>query len=185
MFLNNNMVSNFEHLGNVKSTKTRELLNANSNDMDKKLIKLKLQGPIITIPTLEFTKNNTLSKNFVHDIDLDFKTRSSQLPDSYFKDSRTLISVKEDNNLTGIYDHFNVPSDSYKKQDVEPIIKKNNLINVKTSVCPYDSRVDSDKIKVKQRNVLKNIPLDSCRESGGKTPIIQIKQHKEKIIQKS
>ena len=72
-------------------------LETNSNKMSRDLIKTTKTTSIITVPRLFSSENNLKSSN---DIDEDFKRRSSQLSNYYFKNMPPLIKVNN-GNLTG------------------------------------------------------------------------------------
>lgn len=184
MFLTIKMTNSLDNLGNFKISETRKSLNTNADKMNKKLINRKLQNPIITIPQIEFTKKNTLSKNFTDVIDLDFKTRPSQLSDSHFKDFKNQFDINDKNYISGHFLPGHILEKQCEKQNIESIVSKNKLKNIKCPVYSQNNRIDTDKISVKQKNILKNIQFDSSREIGIRPPIVQIIQHREKIIEK-
>ena len=172
----------------INSSKDTQFMNENVSNTQKERIVSTRTSPIITVPEIS-NKTRTMTKNFTHNVDEEFKTRSSQLPNSNFKDMRPLISVNKDE----ISGHF-LPGYVYSKNDLherprefEPIRKKNEFGFDRTAnksitvrkINPQDV-VNS----VAQKNKFNYVYFDSARESGGKAPILPVLQERQKIIVK-
>lgn len=171
---------------NINSSKDTQFMNENVSNTQKERI-IARTSPIITVP--EISNKNTMTKNFTHNVDEEFKTRSSQLPNSNFKDMRPLISVNKDE----ISGHF-LPGYVYSKNDLHErprefatIRKKNEFGFDRTANKPITVRKINPQDVVNSavpKNKFNYVYFDSARESGGKTPILPVLQERQKIIVK-
>lgn len=172
---------------NINSSKDTQFMNENVSNTQKGRIVSIRTSPIITVP--EISNKKTMTKNFTHNVDEEFKTRSSQLPDSNFKDMRPLTTVNKDE----ISGHF-LPGYVYSKNDLherprefEPIHKKNEFGFDRTANKPITVRKINPQDVVNSvvpKNKFNYVYFDSARESGGKTPIVPVLQERQKIIVK-
>lgn len=175
-------------MGNSEGLSSNSLMNKNVHDIQKSVIHKVKDSPIITIPEIKPRKTRALTKRYDTEIDEEFKTRSSQLPNSHFKDMPRIIRVKNCE-ITG---HF-IPGFVSTKDDLrekprefEPIKKRNEfgisrtLMNEKTArkINP-ESTVQG----VSQKNKFNNTGYEA-RPLGIPTPIVPVKQERKKILVK-
>lgn len=174
--------------GNLNGLNQRSAMNKKVHNTDRGLIISKLDGPIITVPEIKPRKTRALTKDFKNEIDDDFKTRSSQLSDSHFKDMPSLIRVK-DREITSYY----IPGFTTSNNDscltpreFQKIHKKNEFgfdrtatkeITIK-KINPIDVVY-----KAEQKNKFNKAGFEA-RETGGQTPIVSVQQDRKKIITK-
>ena len=173
--------------GNLEGLKTKNAMNQRLHNAISGLAQNKGNSPIIIVTEHKPKQIRTLSKDYNHGIDQSFKTRSSQLSDAHFKNMPKLIDVNQ-NIITGHYmpgfTYSDLDSD-YKHRHVEKIHKKNEFGFDKTAV--KDMRNNKISIQdiihsVSNKNKLNYVSFDGDRHSCGRTPIIQIKQHRDKLI---
>lgn len=125
------------------------------NDIEEHLVKTHNSNNTrtITIPLITRVKNNTIVKDFSHNIDDSFQTRPSQLSDDHFKKMAKPIIVK-DINLTG---HF-IPgiADAVKvdtPRTFETLRQKNDF-----GFLPESTRAKPRNfIRVAQNDVVKDV----------------------------
>lgn len=180
--------SRFPHDNNFTGSNvlSRKKMSENVDDTEKGLTRIKLDGPIITIPEIKPRKTRSLTKGFKDEIDDNFKTRSSQLSDSQFKNMPRLIKVK-DCEITG---HF-MPGFTTSKDDLclkprefEKIHKKNEFGFDRTCTKEITiKKINQEDVvhKAEQKNKFNKVTFEP-REIGGSTPIVQVQQHRKKII---
>lgn len=165
---------------------SREKMNETVHNTEKGLTRIKLDGPIITVPEIKPRKTRALTKNFKDEIDTSFKTRSSQLSDSHFKDMPRIIRVKNCE-ITGHY----IPGFTTSKNDLhlkprefEKIHKKNEFGFDRTGTKEITTKkINPEDVvhKAEQKNKFNNTGF-TARETGGPTPIVQVQQHRKKLI---
>jgi hypothetical protein len=91
----NNLPTEWHDKNGNKVGSDKNYMNNNVRITQNGLIKKNKDSPVITIPEVEPFKKNSLTKNFAQCIDKEFKTRSSQLSNSYFKEMPALIKVSD------------------------------------------------------------------------------------------
>lgn len=165
---------------------SREKMNEQAHNTEKGLTRIKLDSPIITVPEIKQIKTHTLTKDFKDEIDIGFKTRSSQLSDSHFKDMPRIIRVK-DCEITGHY----IPGFTTSKNDLhlkprefEKIHKKNEFGFDRTGTKEITTKkINPEDVvhKVEQKNKFNKTGF-TARATGGPTPIVQVQQHRKKLI---
>ena len=173
--------------GNSKGLNQRSIMNKKVHATERGLTKNNLDFPIIAIPDIQ-TNSNILTKDFRDEIDMNFKTRSSQLTDSYFKDAPKLIVVK-DSCLTGHY----IPGFTTSKNDLNlrprefnKIHKKNEFGFDRTATKAITViKINPEDVinKAEQKNKFNRVVFEA-RERVGTTPILPINQERKKIIVK-
>ena len=174
-----------DNMGNLGGSFNKNILSYNTNEIEKGLTR-DVIDPIITIPSIKPLKSRTLTKDFKNEIDDNFKTRSSQLPDSNFKEMTTLIKVKR----TDIRGHY-IPGFTETKNNLsdmprkfEEISKKNEFGFDKTAIKGLNfKKVNPEDVApvANQKNKFNIVGFDAARESGGNTPIVTI-PHTRKVI---
>tara|TARA_B100001175_G_scaffold314654_1_gene324462 strand:- start:144 stop:713 length:570 start_codon:yes stop_codon:yes gene_type:complete len=169
-------------------------LNAN-NDMNERvhrsirgLIHIRQAAPLITVPQLQPSQTRALNKDFTNGIDQDFKIRSSQLSDVYFKDTPSLIGVN-DNILTGHYTPSFVYADndfhSSPIQQIQPINTRNEFGFDRTATKDLNYiNISPQEVmsSVSNNNSLRHVSFQGNRHSAARTPIVPIKQNRDKIV---
>lgn len=172
--------------GNLNGLNQRSTMNKKVHNTERGLTKSKLDSPIITVPEIKQRKTRSLTKDFKDEIDTSFKTRSSQLSDSHFKDMPRIIRVK-DCEITGHY----IPGFTTSKNDLylkprefEKIHKKNEFGFDRTGTKEITTKkINPEDVvhKTEQKNKFYNVGFEA-RETGGKTPIVPVQQHRKKLI---
>mgnify|MGYP003327889318 CR=1 FL=1 len=165
-----------------------------TNDMNEKahiaitgLTRVTRETPIITVTPLKPTQTRALNKDFSNGIDHDFKIRSSQLSDVYFKDMPSLIGVNE-NILTGHYAPSFVYSDNdfhSEPRHVETIHRRNEFGFDRTAVKDMtyiNVSPQSVMSSVSNNNSLTHVSFQGNRHSAARTPIVSIKQNRDKVV---
>tara|TARA_R110001592_G_scaffold59056_3_gene179009 strand:- start:21594 stop:22175 length:582 start_codon:yes stop_codon:yes gene_type:complete len=165
---------------------SKEKMNEKAHNTEKGLTRIKLDSPIITVPEIKPRKTRVLTKDFKDEIDIGFKTRSSQLSDSNFKDMPRIIRVK-DCEITGHY----IPGFTTSKNDLhlkprefEKIHKKNEFGFDRTGTKEITTKkINPEDVvhRVEQKNKFNKTGF-TARETGDPTPIVQIQQHRKKLI---
>lgn len=176
-----------DNKGNLKGLNQRSIMNKKVHATERGLTKTKLDGPIITIPGIK-SDSNILTKDFKDKMDADLKTRSSQLTDSYFKNTPKLIIVK-DCSLTGHY----IPGFTTSKNDLNLRQREFNKIHKKNEFG-FDRTATKalEVIKINPEDTVNNVEQKNkfnrvvfeARERVGTTPILPIHQERKKIIVK-
>ena len=172
--------------GNLNGLNQRSVMNKKVHNTEKGLTRAKLDNPIITVPEIKPRKTLALTKDFKDKIDISFKTRSSQLSDSHFKDMPRIIRVK-DCEITGHY----IPGFATSKNDLhlkprefEKIHKKNEFGFDRTGTKEITTKkINPEDVvhKAEQKNKFNKTGF-TARETGGPTPIVQVQQHRKKLI---
>lgn len=172
--------------GNLNGLNQSSKMNKNVHNTERGLTRIKLDSPIITVPEIKPRKTRALTKDFKDEIDIGFKTRSSQLSDSNFKDMPRIIRVK-DCEITGHY----IPGFTTSKNDLhlkprefEKIHKKNEFGFDRTGTKEITTKkINPEDVvhRVEQKNKFNKTGF-TARETGDPTPIVQIQQHRKKLI---
>lgn len=172
--------------GNKNGLSHNSDMNKNVHTMQKQLIIKRSDGPPITIPELKPLNKRSLTKDYSAHVDEDFKTRGSQLPNSYFKDMPKIIRV----NNCEITSHY-IPGFVSAKRDLhdlprnfEPVQKKNEFGFDRTMTKEITSK------KIAPQDVTNNVSEKNKfndtsftpRELAGKTPIVPVNQERKKIL---
>ena len=173
-------------MGNSEGLSNNSRMNKNVHDIQKSVIHKVKDSPIITIPEIKPHKTRTLSKRYDTEIDEEFKKRSSQLPNSHFKDMPRIIRVKNCE-ITG---HF-IPGFVSSKDDInekprefEPIKKRNEFGISKTMMKEKTHRkINPESVveNVSQKNKFNYTSYDA-RPLGMPTPIVAVKQERKKLL---
>ena len=172
--------------GNSQGFNAINSMNGRARDATNGLIQVRRESPIITVEPLKPRLTRSLNKDFRDGIDYDFKIRNSQFPDVYFRNTSNLISVNDDT-ITGHY----VPSFVYIDNDfhsnprqVQPIITRNEFGFDRTATRDITyNRISPQEVmsSVSNNNSLRHISYEGNRHSAARTPIVQIKQNRDKI----
>lgn len=172
--------------GNLNGLNERSNMNIKVHNTERGLTRCKLYGPIITVPELKPRKTRALTKDFKDEIDYDFKTRSSQLTDSHFKNMPRIIKVKNCQ-ITGNY----IPGFTTSKNDLhlrprefEKIHKKNEFGFDRTATKEITvKKINPQDVvhKTEQKNKYNNITFEA-RETWGHTPIVPVQQERLRLI---
>ena len=173
-------------MGNSEGLSSNSLMNKNVHDIQKSVIHKVKDSPIITIPEIKPRKTRALTKRYDTEIDEEFKTRSSQLPNSHFKDMPRIIRVKNCE-ITG---HF-IPGFVSSKDDInekprefEPIKKRNEFGISKTMMKEKTyNKINPESIVqgVSQKNKFNYTSYDA-RPLGMPTPIVAVNQERKKLL---
>ena len=172
--------------GNLNGLNQRSMMNKKVHNTERGLTISKSDIPIITVPEIKPRKTYALTKDFKDKIDIGFKTRSSQLSGSHFKDMPRIIRVK-DCEITGHY----IPGFTTSKNDLhlkprefEKIHKKNEFGFDRTGTKEITTKkINPEDVvhKAEQKNKFNKTGF-TARETGGATPIVQIQQYRKKLI---
>lgn len=176
-----------DNMGNSNGGFNKNIIEINGYRTTKNLIRTVKPSPLITVPQLKPLKVRAMTKDFTNNIDDNFKTRSSQLSDAYFKDMPNLIKTKT-RNLTG---HF-VPGFTKVKNNLfdmprkyDKVHKKNEFGFDRTSLKSMTTgKVNPQDVAptANQKNKFNEVPFDAARESGGRAPIVTV-PHQRILIQ--
>jgi len=164
-------------------------MNDSVHETQKGLIKKIKDSPPITIPDVDPFKKHTLTKNFAQNIDEQFKTRSSQLPNSYFKEMPALIRVCdckiEGHYLPGITD---TPNDLHSRPREFAQVKKRNEFGFDRTMTKEITHRKIDPVsvsnQVSQKNKMNYVTTTPRDNSGNKDAILPVTQMRTKLLVK-
>ena len=173
-------------MGNSEGLSSNSLMNKNVHDIQKSVIHKSKDSPNITIPEIKPRKTRALTKRYDTEIDEEFKTRSSQLPNSHFKDMPRIIKVKNCE-ITGHFIPGFVSSENNlheKPRKFEPIQKQNEFGLSRTLMKEKTHRKinpESTVENITQKNKF-NKATYQARSIGIATPIVPVSHERKKIL---
>tara|TARA_B100000287_G_C20658346_1_gene789292 strand:- start:1387 stop:1953 length:567 start_codon:yes stop_codon:yes gene_type:complete len=187
--MTNNLPAEWHDKNGNKAGSDKHYMNDSVHETQKGLIKKIKDSPVITIPEVDPFKKHTLTKNFAQDIDEKFKTRSSQLPNSYFKEMPALIRVC-DCEIHGHYfpGHTGTTNDLHSRpREFEPVKKRNEFGFDRTMTKEITHRkIDPVSVsnQVSQKNKMNYVTTTPRDNSGNKDAILPVTQMRTKLLVK-
>ena len=160
-----------------------KLIQTNSAEIERGLTKTDKPKTIISVPELVVSENRL--KCFANGMDDSFKTRSSQLSDSYFKDMPRLIRVNAGNlNCHYVPGFTTSVNDSHSKPRTFDKITTNKVsLSDTSSIIAEKTDVKISALKVisavAQKNKYNDVGMPKNKSEVGYSPIPEIHQDVE------
>jgi len=182
-----NLPTEWQHNnGNLNGLNERSAMNKKVHNTERGRTRSKLDNPNITIPQIKPIKTRAITKDFKDGIDDDFKTRSSQLTDSDFKNMPPLIRIKDCQITSHYIAGFTTSKNDLhlRHREFEKIHKKNEFGFDRTATKDIIvKKINAEDVvhRPEPKNRFNKVGFES-RETGGKTPIVAIQQERTKLI---
>tara|TARA_X000001036_G_scaffold150423_1_gene142837 strand:- start:5808 stop:6374 length:567 start_codon:yes stop_codon:yes gene_type:complete len=187
--MSNNLPAEWYNENGNKVGSNKHFMDDNVHETQKGLIKKIKDNPPITIPDVDPFKKQNLTKNFAQGVDEQFKTRSSQLPNSYFKEMPALIRVCdckiEGHYLPGITD---TPNDLNSRPREFAQVKKRNEFGFDRTMTKEITHRKIDPVSVSNpvsnKNKMNYITTNPGDTHGHSDVIQLVSQMRTKILVK-